>query len=64
MTNDTPIDEYIFWKHFIEDKQKTEDSIPQILYEVLDNAEAEMLFYLIDKRRLSSTTEVSKYLIN
>jgi len=50
--NSTPIDEYIFWKQFIEEKLKTDESIPRILYELLESAETHMMFYLMDKHHI------------
>ena len=49
MTNDTPIDEMFFWKILIEDKQDSGESIPEMMFELLDHAEKKTLYYLIDK---------------
>ena len=51
MIRHTPIDEYVFWKKLIQDKQEMNEEIPRIIHELLDNAEAEMLFYLIEKKQ-------------
>jgi len=59
VTNSTPVDEYIFWKNFIDNKQKTNESIPEILYELLDKAETNMMFYLMNKHHLLNAQEQS-----
>jgi hypothetical protein len=59
ITNNTPIEEYIFWKHFIDKKIKTNELIPEILYEFLDKAETNMMFYLINKHHILNSQEDS-----
>jgi hypothetical protein len=59
VTNHNPIEEYIFWKHFIDKKLKVENSIPKLLYDLLDHAETDMMYYLIDKHQVLSIKEMN-----
>ena len=59
ISKNTPIEEYIFWKHFIDKKIKTNELIPVILYELLDKAETNMMFYLMNKHHILSSQEDS-----
>ncbi|MFK5892144.1 MAG: hypothetical protein QM504_02870 [Pseudomonadota bacterium] len=54
-----PVDEYIFWKQFIDNKLKIKEPIPGLLYELLDSAETHMLFYLMDKHHILNSEEKS-----
>lgn len=49
MTGNAPIDEYVFWKSIIEEKQETGESVPEILYELLELAQKKTLYYLMEK---------------
>ena len=46
MTTNTPIDEYNFWKRFIENKQKSRKPVDSKLFELLALAELKMQRYV------------------
>jgi len=47
--NNTPIDEYYFWKNLIEDKQEKSQPVPKKMFELLALAEIKMTDYLTKK---------------
>lgn len=49
MTADTPIDEYVFWKNIIEEKQDMGESIPEIMHELLEQAQKKTMYSLMEK---------------
>ncbi len=51
--NNTPIDEYNFWKNLIEDKQEASEPVPDEMFELLALAEIKMTQFLIKKHGLS-----------
>lgn len=57
MTDNTPIDEFFFWKKFIEDKQDAGESIPCRAHEAMLLAEKKMLFFLMDKYHINNASE-------
>jgi len=46
MPTNTPIDEYNFWKHYIEEKQKSKQFIDSRLFELLALAEEKKDHYI------------------
>lgn len=54
--DDSPIDEYIFWKSLIEEKQDSSQPVPGKMFELLALAELKMIQFLIKKYRLSDDT--------
>jgi hypothetical protein len=48
MTDNTPIDEYVFWKNIIEEKQERGEFVPEMMYELLEQAQKKTMYYLID----------------
>lgn len=58
MSADTPIDEYIFWKNFIEAKQETGESVPDIVYELLEQAQKKTMYYLMEKFSVSNNRDI------
>ena len=59
--NNTPIDEYIFWKNLIEKKQGAGESVPAEMYELLVYAEKKTLYYLMDKYDDNDLLDEIKY---
>ena len=55
MTNETPIDELFFWKTLIEDTLESDESVPDMMFELLVNAEKKTMYYLIDKYKSEET---------
>ena len=55
--NNSPIDEYNFWKNLIEDKQDASQVVPDRMFKLLALAEMKMTRYLIMKHRLSGNSE-------
>jgi len=55
--NNSPIDEYNFWKNLIEDKQDAYEVVPDRMFKLLALAEMKMTRYLIMKHRLSGSSE-------
>ena len=55
--NNSPIDEYNFWKNLIEDKQDASQVVPDRMFKLLALAEMKMTRYLIMKHRLSGSSE-------
>jgi len=47
--NSTPIDEYYFWKDFIETKQENNEKVPDEMLIFLKDVESRMINYLMDK---------------
>ena len=60
--NNTPIDEYNFWKNLIEDKQDASEPVPDEMFELLALAEMKMTQFLIKKYRLSGDSASITYL--
>jgi len=56
MTNNTPIDEYYFWKSIIEGKIDAGETVPSDMCELLALAEVKMAHFLTKKHRLSGGT--------
>jgi len=56
--NNSPIDEYNFWKNLIEDKQDEAQEVPVAMFELLALAEMKMTRYLIMKHRLSGSSAI------
>ena len=54
MTNNTPIDEYYFWKNLIEEKKDAGEAVPSDMCELLVMAEAKMAQFLTKNHCLSS----------
>ncbi|NOQ79195.1 MAG: hypothetical protein GQ546_07315 [Gammaproteobacteria bacterium] len=48
MTDNMPIDEYVFWKNIIEEKQERGEFVPEMMYELLEQAQKKTMYYLID----------------
>ncbi|MCU7834399.1 MAG: hypothetical protein KZQ83_04015 [gamma proteobacterium symbiont of Taylorina sp.] len=59
--NNTPIDEYYFWKTLIENKQEAYEIVPDKMFELLAISEIKMTHYLAEKHHLSRTTVTSVY---
>ena len=57
MTNETPIDELIFWKSCIDDQQEAGELVPEKMYDLLNHAEKKTLFYLMDKYEMNGLHE-------
>ena len=55
--NNTPIDEYYFWKGLIEDKQEVSEPVPDKMFELLELAEMKMTRFLMMKHRLSGSSD-------
>ena len=53
--NNTPIDEYYFWKNLIEEKQDACQPVPDKMFELLALAETKMLYFLMDKHHSSDS---------
>ncbi len=53
--NNTPIDEYYFWKNLIEEKQEASKPVPDKMFELLALAEIKMTHFLARKNRLSGS---------
>ena len=53
MTNNTPIDEYYFWKSLIEDKQDAGELVSDRMFELLALAEVRMAHFLTKKNKVS-----------
>jgi hypothetical protein len=51
--NNSPIDEYYFWKNLIEEKQEAYQPVPDKMFELLALAEMKMIHFLTRKHRLS-----------
>jgi len=49
MSNNMPIDEYSFWKNTIEDMQDTGESVPGMMFDLLEHAEKKTLQFLMAK---------------
>lgn len=49
MSNNAPIDEYYFWKVIIDRKKETGEIVPEIMYELLDQAKKKTMYDLMDK---------------
>ena len=56
--NNTPIDEYYFWKNLIEDKQEESQPVPDKMFELLALAEIKMTHFLTKKHRLSGSPDL------
>ena len=56
MTN-TPIDEYIFWKNLIEEKQEAGESVPGMMHELLEHAEKKAFHYLMNKYSINDLSD-------
>lgn len=52
MIEQSPIEEYIFWKDFIYKRLQINNSVPKLLYDLLDNAETNMMYYLMEKHHI------------
>lgn len=59
--NNTPIDEYYFWKSLIEDKQEASQPVPDKMFELLAMAELKMTHFLAEKHHLSGYTTAPTY---
>ena len=60
--NNTPIDEYNFWKNLIEDKQEASEPVPDEMFELLALAEIKMTQFLIKKYLLSGDSTLTTFL--
>ena len=60
--NNTPIDEYNFWKNLIEDKQEASEPVPDEMFELLALAEIKMTQFLIKKYQLSEDSTSTTFL--
>ncbi len=54
--NNTPIDEYYFWRNLIEKKQEASTPVPDKMFELQALAEIKMTHFLARKQRLSGST--------
>ena len=62
MVANTPIDEYIFWKNIIEAKQELGESVPDMMHELLEQAQKKTMYYLMEKYSISNS--VNDYTVN
>ncbi len=54
MNGEVIIDEFIFWKRFIADKEEQGEIVSEKMHEALDNAERKVFFYLLDKYQIDN----------
>ncbi len=54
--NNTPIEEYYFWKSLIEDKLAAGETVPSEICELLALAETKMTHFLTEKYHLSDSS--------
>ena len=59
--NNTPIDEYYFWKNLIEEKQEAYQPVPNKIFELLALPEIKMKHFLNKKHRLSGNSNIPVY---
>jgi hypothetical protein len=55
MTNNTPIDEYAFWKNLILEMEDKGEKVQVQMFQLMDLAEKKTLDYLLDKFDLEVT---------
>ena len=60
--NNTPVDEYYFWKNLIENKQEAYQPVPDKMFELLALAEIKMKQFLDKKHGLSDNSIVPVYM--
>ena len=60
MANNTPIDEYAFWKSLILEMEDKGEEVQDKIFQLMDLAEKKTLDYLLDKFDLKVTDKRKK----